>query len=165
VIQVYRPSQEIEEILSRDGPWVPVTDVRLVDGRVETHIQLNGQPRMFTEDPDSVLSALRVTGATLADVEFRDGIIYYTLAQVDQAYMIPGVLEEYWLNRDHRLWTLTGARLAGDGVDYDVLDAGRPDVKHETVEWVLSALRVTGVRLAGVEFRDGNVYYTLAASS
>jgi hypothetical protein len=78
--------------------------------------------------------------------------------------MIPGFLEQYWLSRDRRLWRLTGARLAGDGVDYEVLDAGQPHVKHETTVWVLGIVRVIGVRLTGVEFKDGNVYYTLTES-
>ncbi len=165
MIQVYRPAREIEEILSRDGSRVQLTDARLVDGRVENHIQLNSQPRMFTEDLDSVLRALRVTGATLTGVELKNGNIYYTLAEVEQAYIPAGFLEHGWWSRDGRLTTLTGVRLAGDGVDYEVRDAGRPDIRHETEESVLRNLRIIGVRLTGVEFRDGGVYYTLAESS
>src|SRR5260370_42142122 len=107
LIQVYRPAREIVEILSSDGSQVRLTDVRLVDGRVENHIQLNGQPRMFTEDPDAVLRAIRVTGARLTGVELRDGNVYYTLAEVDQAYIPAGFLEHAWWRRDGRLTTLT----------------------------------------------------------
>jgi hypothetical protein len=165
VIQVYRPSREIEEILSRDGSRVQLTDARLVDGRVENQIQLNGQPRMFTEDLDSVLRALRVTGAKLTGVELREGDIYYTLAEVGQAYMPAGLLEHDWWSRDHKLRTLTSVHLSGDGVDYELLDAGQPDVKHETERSVLQTLRLRGVRLTGAELRDGNVYYSVAESS
>lgn len=61
MLQVYRPAREIEEILGGS----PVTGVRLVDGKVQTYIEYNGQPSMFTEDPEQVFGAIRVTGATL----------------------------------------------------------------------------------------------------
>ena len=81
VIQVYRPAWEVEHHLSRDGSRVNVTDVRLVDGLVQYHIQLNGQPRMFNEEPWQTLQALRVIGATLTAVDFKDGNMYCTLAE------------------------------------------------------------------------------------
>jgi hypothetical protein len=163
VIQVRRPADEIEDILG-GSPQVQLTEARLVDGRVENHIQFVGQPRMFTEDLDSVLRALRVTGATLTGVEFRDGHVYYTLAEVKEAYINAAILQHDWWSRDGRLRTLVGVHLAGDGVDYEVLDGGRPDVRHETEESVLRSLRIRDVRLVGVDLRDGNVYYVLTES-
>ena len=165
MIQVYRPAWEIEQLLSANGSVVQVTDVRLVDGQVQTYIEYRGQPRMFKEDPWQVFQALRITGATLAGVEFRDDNVYYTVAKAEQLYMPTGFLEKDWWSRDGALKTLTGVRLAGDGVDYDVLDAGRPDVKHETEESVLRNLRITGATLTGVELKDGNVHYTVVESS
>jgi len=164
VIQAYRPIREIEDILGRDGSRVRVTGARLADGKVETHFEHNGQPRMFTEEPWQVFGAIRVTGATLVGVGFGNGNIYYTLGEVDQTYVPAGFLEVSWLNRDGRMRTLTGARLAGDGVDYEVLDGGRPGVVHETAASVLRNLRITGVRLAGIELKDGSVYFTLTSS-
>jgi hypothetical protein len=119
---------------------------------------------MFTEEPWQVFGAIRVTGATLVGVGFGNGNIYYTLGEVDQTYVPAGFLEVSWLNRDGRMRTLTGARLAGDGVDYEVLDGGRPGVVHETAASVLRNLRITGVRLAGIELKDGSVYFTLTSS-
>jgi hypothetical protein len=165
VIQVYRPTREIEQILGRDGSRVKVTDVQLVDGNVETYIEYAGQPRMFSEEPWQVFQGLRVTGAKLADVEFASGNVYYTLAEVEQAYIPFFLLEQDWLSRDGRLRTLTGVHLAGDGVDYEVQDAGRPDVKHETEESVLRTLRIRDARLTGVDLKDGSVYYTVAKAS
>jgi hypothetical protein len=164
VIQAYRPKREIEDILSGPGSQVTVTGVQLVDGKVETYIEYNGQPRMFTEEPWQVFGAIRITGATLVGVGFGNGNIHYTLGEVDQAYIPAGFLEAYWLERDGRLTTVTGVHLAGDGVDYEVVDGGRPDVRHESAESVLWNLKITGVRLAGAEVKDGMVYFTLAAS-
>ncbi|MGH3220094.1 MAG: hypothetical protein ACRDPY_15545 [Streptosporangiaceae bacterium] len=141
-----------------------MTDAQLADGKVETHIEYNGQARMFTEEPWQVFGAIRVTGATLVGVGFGNGNIYYMLGEVDQAYVPAGFLQASWLERDGRMRTLTGARLAGDGVDYEVLDAGRAGVLHETAESVLRNLRITGVRLTGTEFKDGSAYFTLASS-
>jgi hypothetical protein len=61
--------------------------------------------------------------------------------------------------------TLTGVRLAGDGVDYDVVEGGQPRVLHESAESVLRELRILGVRLTGAEFKDGTSYYTVAELS
>jgi hypothetical protein len=141
-----------------------VTDARLADGKVETHIEYNGQPRMFTEEPWQVFGAIRVMGATLVGVGFGNGNICYMLGEVGQAYVPAGFLQVSWLERDGRMRTLTGARLAGDGVDYEVLDAGQAEVLHETAESVLRNLRITGVRLTGTELKDGSVHFTLASS-
>ncbi len=51
MIQVYRPAEEIEEILGRDGARVAVTDVRLADGKVETYVDWDGRPSRFSEEP------------------------------------------------------------------------------------------------------------------
>jgi hypothetical protein len=59
---------------------------------------------------------------------------------------------------------LTGARLAGDGVDYGVEDGGRPDVVHETEAWVPEGLRILGARLANADLDAGDVVYSLAAA-
>lgn len=85
------------------------------------------------------------------------------LGEVDQAYVPAGFLQVSWLERDGRVRTLMGARLAGDGVDYEVLDAGQAEVLHETAESVLRNLRITGVRLTGTELKDGSVHFTLAS--
>jgi hypothetical protein len=164
MIQAYRPKQELEDMLSGPGSQVRVTGAQLVDGKVETYMEYNGQPRKITEDPSQIFGAIRVTGATLVGVGFGNGNIYYTLGEIDQAYIPHGFLEVYWLERDGRLTTVAGVHLAGDGVDYEVLDAGRPDIRHETAESVLRNLRIMGVRLAGAEFKDSRVYFTLAPS-
>lgn len=158
MLQVYRPAREIEETLGGS----PVTGVRLVDGKVQTYIEYNGQPSMFTEDPEQVFGAIRVTGATLTGAELRDGNVYYTLAKVEQAYVPANFLAQDWMSRDGRLRTLTGVHLAGDGVDYQVVDGGRPDVIHESEQLVLRTIRISGVRLTGAELRAGSVYCTLA---
>jgi hypothetical protein len=158
VILAYRPVREIEKMLSSG-----VTDIRLIDGNVETYFDYNGQVRKITETPEQVFQALRITGATLTGVELRNGDIYYALSGIEQARMPAGFLQHSWYEHDGQLRTLTGARLAGDGVDYDVLDGGRPDVKHETEVLTLDRLRITGVKLTGVEL-NGDVYYTLAAA-
>ena len=62
MIQVYRPTREIEDMLSSDGSRVKVTDVRLVDGLVQYHIQLNGRPSMFTEQPCITVTVSRWVG-------------------------------------------------------------------------------------------------------
>ena len=46
VILAYRPVREIEKMLNS-----VVTDVRLVDGNVETYFDYNGQASKFTETP------------------------------------------------------------------------------------------------------------------
>lgn len=81
MIQIYRPAWEIEQVLSRDGSRVQVTDARMADGRVQYDIQLYGQSKIFTEDPSAALMALRVTGVKLTGVEFKDGNVWYTLAE------------------------------------------------------------------------------------
>jgi len=88
--------------------------------------------------------------------------VYYTLAKVEQAYVPANFLAQDWMSRDGRLRTLTGVHRAGDGVDYQVVDGGRPDVIHESEQLVLRTIRISGVRLTGAELRDGSVYYTLA---
>jgi hypothetical protein len=165
MIQVYRPVGEIEELLSGHGVSSSVTDVRLADGRIHYDILRNGTPYSFSEEPSQAFVALRVTGATLTSVELKDDNLYYTLARVEQAYAPSGFLERDWWIRDGIARTLTGVRLAGDGLDYEVLDGGQPSVIHETEESVLGTLRVLGVRIAGVEFKPGYVYYTLAESA
>ena len=75
----------------------------LVDGKVQTYIEYNGQPSMFTEDPEQVFGAIRVTGATLTGAELRDGSVYYTLAKVEQAYVPANFLAQDWMSRDGRL--------------------------------------------------------------
>jgi hypothetical protein len=160
VIQVHRPVREIEEIVQSR-----VTGVRFTDGRIWYDIILNGEPRTFSEEPWQAFQALRVTGATLMGVEMKNGNVYYTLTEVGQAYTPGGFLEHAWWSRDHLIKKLTGVHLAGDGVDYEVLDGGQPGVVHETEVSVLSGLRLWGVRITGVELKDGSVYYTLAESS
>jgi hypothetical protein len=77
-IVAYRPVQEVEDLLGGQR----ITEVQLVDGNVETHLNYNGQPRKFTEEPWQVFGALRVEGATLAGAELRgnrlagDGVDY-----------------------------------------------------------------------------------------
>jgi hypothetical protein len=142
-----------------------VTDVRLADGRIHYDILRNGKPYSFSEEPSSAFVALRVIGATLTSVELKDDNLYYTLAGVDQAYMPDGFLERDWWRRDGIIRTLTGVRLAGDGLDYEVLDGGQPRVVHETEESALEALRILGVRIVGVEFKGNQVYYSLAEST
>jgi hypothetical protein len=163
VIQIYRPSREIEDKL---GPYgqVSLTHAGLLDGHVQIDFQLNGRPQSFSEDPNSALRALRVTGATLANVELRNGSVWYALAEIEEAYKPAGIFEHDWFNRYRHVKILTGVQLAGDGVDYAVSDAGTPDVIHETGEAVLQDLRMTGARLTGVDLRDGNVYYKLTES-
>ena len=141
-----------------------VTGVGLVDGNVETYFDYNGQARTITETPEQVFQALRITAATLTGVQLRSGNIYYALSGTEQARMPAGFLQHSWYEHDGQLRTLTGARLAGDGVDYDVLDGGRPDVKQETEVLTLDRLRITGVKLTGAELNGGDVYYTLAAA-
>jgi hypothetical protein len=157
VILAYRPVREIEKMLNSG-----VTDVRLVDGNVETYFNYNGQARKFTETPEQVFQALRITGAALTGVQLRNGNIYYALSGIDQARMPAGFLEHSWYEHDGQVRTLTGARFAGDGVDYDVLDGGRPDVRHEAEALTLDRLRITGVKLTDVEHNGGDMYYTLA---
>jgi hypothetical protein len=76
--------------------------------------------------------------------------------------MPAGFLEQSWHEQDRRARTLTGARLAGDGVDYEVLDGGRAGVKHESAAQTLQRVRILGVKLTGAELSGGDVYYTLA---
>jgi hypothetical protein len=91
--------------------------------------------------------------------------LYYTLAKVEAAYIPSGFLEHAWLASDHFVRTLTGVRLAGDGVDYEVLGGGQPEVKHESEVVTLDRLRMSGVRIIGAELKDGRPYYTLAEAS
>ncbi|HEY1622330.1 MAG TPA: hypothetical protein VGG16_00890 [Streptosporangiaceae bacterium] len=98
-------------------------------------------------------------------MEVRSGDVYYTLAEVAEAWIIGGVLEQVWWNRDHRARTLTGVRHASDGLDFEVDDGGRRAVMHESETSVLGALRVSGARIVGAELRDGNVYFALQESS
>jgi hypothetical protein len=156
VILAYRPVREIQEMLH-----IRVTGVGLVDGNVETYFDYNGQPGKSTEEPWQVFQALWITGATLAGVQLRNGNIYYTLDGIEQARKPASFLERAWYEHDGRLRTLTGARLAGDGVDYDVQDGGRADVRHETEIETLGRIRIMGVKLTGVELNGGDVYYTL----
>jgi hypothetical protein len=93
-----------------------------------------------------------------------NGNIYYILGEIDQAYIPANFLSKAWLRRDRFLKTITGGRLAGDGIDYDILDGGQPGTEHESEASVLRNIRITGVTLTGVELKDGSVYYTLAAS-
>jgi hypothetical protein len=165
VIQVYRPAREIEELLSGHGVSSNVTDVRLDDGRIQYDILRNGQTYSFSEQAPEALHALRITRATLTGVEFHDGNVYYTLDGVEQAYTPSGFLERDWWTRDGMLRTLTGVRLTGDGVDYEVLDGGRPGVVHEPEASVLRGLRILAAMIVDVEFKNGNVYYTLAEST
>jgi hypothetical protein len=160
MIQVYRPVREIEKILGST-----VTDVRLADGQIYYEVLRNDRPYRVTEDPPGAFRALRVTGATLASVELKDDNVYYTLSGVEQAYMPGGFLERDWWSATGVAMKLTGVHLAGDGLDYEVLDGGRPSVVHETEEEALDALRILGVRIVGAEFKDGNVYYALAEST
>lgn len=141
-----------------------VAGVQLVDGNVENYIDYNGQARKVTETPEQVFQALRITGATLTGVQLRNGNIYYALSGIEQARMPAGFLEHSWYEHDGRARTLAGARIAGDGVDYDVLDGGRPGVRHETEAETLERLRIMGIRLTGTELNGGDVYYTLAAA-
>lgn len=160
MILAYRPVREIEKILHSR-----VTGVALVDGSVETYFDYNGQARKFAEEPRQVFQALRISGATLTDVQLRNGNIYYTLSEIKQTRMLASFLERAWHESDRNLRTITGAHLAADGVDYDVQDGGLADVKHESKVLTLERVRIMGVRLAGVELKDGDVYYTLAESS
>jgi hypothetical protein len=80
-------------------------------------------------------SIYRVEGATLAGAELRGNRICYTLSSIERARTPGGFLTAFWLRRDNRIRTLTGARLVGDGVDYGVEDGGRADVMHETEDW------------------------------
>jgi hypothetical protein len=159
VIQAYRPVQEIEKLLR-----IRVTGVGLVEGNTETYFDLNGQPGKTSEEPWQVFQALRITGATLTGVQLRNGNIYYVLSGIEQARMPAGFLQQSWYEHDGRLRTLVGVRLAPDGVDYDVEDGGRADVKHESEVLTLDRVRVMGVKLTGVGLDGGDVYYTLAAA-
>jgi len=138
--------------------------VQLVDGNVETYISYNGQPRKFAEEPWQVFGALKVEGATLAGAELRGNRIYYTLNSIERARTPGGFLTRFWLRRDNRIRTLTGVRLAGDGVDYDVEDGGRSDVVHETEAWVLDSIRIMGARLTNADLDAGDVVYSLTAA-
>jgi hypothetical protein len=120
-----------------------VTGVGLVDGNVETYFDYNGQARKITETPEQVFQALRITVATLAGVQLRSGNIYYALSGIEQGCTPAGFLEHSWWSLDGRARNLTGVRLAGNGVDYEVLDGGRPDVRHETEVLTLDRLRIT----------------------
>jgi hypothetical protein len=160
VILAYRPVQEVEDLLGGQR----ITGVQLADGNVETYFSYNGQPRKFAEEPWQVFGALRVEGATLAGAELRGNRICYTLSSIERARTPGGFLTEFWLRRDNRVRALTGARLAGDGVDYGVEDGGQADVVHVTEAWVLDSLRIMGARLANADLDAGDVIYSLAAA-
>jgi hypothetical protein len=159
-IVAYRSVQELEDLLGGQR----ITGVQMVDGNVETYFSYNGQPRKIVEEPQQVFGALRLEGATLAGAELRGNRICYTLSSVERARTPGGFLQAFWLERDNRLRTLTGVRLASDGVDYGVEDSGRADVVHETGAWVLGSLRITGVRLTDADLDAGDVVYSLAAA-
>lgn len=156
-MQVHRPVHELEEAVGSR-----MTGVRFEDGRIWYDILLDGELRTFSEEPWQAFQALWITGAALAGVEMRNGNVYYTLTEVAQAYTPGGFLEQAWLRRDRRFKNLTGVRLAGDGIDYDVLDGGQPGVEHEPETAALSRLRLWGVRITGVALENGNVQYALA---
>jgi len=158
VIQAYRPVQEIEKLLR-----IRVTAVGLVDGNAETYFDLNGQPRKTSEEPWQVFQALRITGATLTGVQLTNGNIYYALSGIEQARMPASFLEQSWSEHDGMSRTLTGARLAADGVDYEVLGGGRAGIKHESEVRTLERVRIIGAKLTGAELNGGDVYYQLAA--
>jgi hypothetical protein len=86
------------------------------------------------------------------------------LSGIERARTPAGFLTQFWLRRDNRVRTLTGARLAGDGVDYDVGDGGQADVVHESEAWVLDGLRIMGARLMAAELDGGDVVYSLIAA-
>lgn len=164
VIQAYRPKSELEDLLGRGGARVRVIGAELTDGKVYTYLEYDGQPRKIEEDPTQIFGAIRVTGATLVNVGFGDGNIYYILGEIGQAYIPANFLSKAWLERDRFLKTITGAHLAGDGVDYDIADGGPPGTEHESEASILQNIRIIGVTLAGVELKGGSVYYKLAAS-
>ena len=138
----------------------------MVDGRIYYDIILDdGRKFGHERDAEDAVRDLRITSATLTSVELRGGNVAYTMAKVEQAYTLVGLLQQEWLSRDGRLRTPTGVRLSGDGLDYEVLDGGRPGVMHETEIRTLSALGIFGARIVGAELKDGNVYFTLAESN
>lgn len=152
--------EELQDVLGGQR----ITGVQLVNGNVETYFSYNGQPSKIVNEPWQVFGALRVEGATLSGVELRGNRIYYTLGSIERARMPGGFLTAFWLKRDNRIRTLTGARVAGDGVDYDVEDGGRADVVHEPEARVLNGLRITGARLTNADLDAGDVVYSLTAA-
>jgi hypothetical protein len=114
-IVAYRPVQEVEDLLGGQR----ITEVQLVDGNVETHLNYNGQPRKFTEEPWQVFGALRVEGATLAGAELRgnrlagDGVDY----GVEDGGR-PDVVHET------EAWVPEGLRILGARLANADLDAG-----------------------------------------
>jgi len=161
VIQIYRPVGEMAIGTDR------LTGVDFVDNRIRYGFLHHGKPVVVEEDPEAAFRALRVEGATMTTVELGSAgnVLYYTLAQVEAAYIPGGFLEHSWWTSDHFLRTLTGVRLAGDGVDYDVLDGGKPGVKHESEVVTLDRLRMSGVRIIGADLKDGRPYFTLAEAN
>jgi hypothetical protein len=113
VILAYRPVREIEKMLNSG-----VTDVRLVDGNVETYFDYNGQASKFTETPEQVFQALRITDATLTGVQLRNGNIYYALSGIEQARMPAGFLEHSWYEHDGQVRTLTSMIQGAGEVGY-----------------------------------------------
>jgi hypothetical protein len=74
----------------------------------------------------------------------------------------PAGFIEHRLSQRGSILTVTGAaRLADGQVEYQVKLSGRDHVIHETEQAVLSSFWVTGVTLTDVEFRNGDVYYTV----
>ena len=161
VIQIYRPVGDMAI------GTATLTGVEFVDDRIRYGFTLDGRPVVVEEDPEAAFRALRIEGATLAGVELRSGgkVLCYTLAKVEAAYIPGGILEHAWWSSDHLVRNLKGVSLAGDGLDYDVLDGGQPRVKHESEMETLDRLRMSGVRVIGAELKDGNAYYRLAEAT
>lgn len=157
MIQIYRSPDEMAI------GTTTLTDVEFVNDRLRYGFLYNGMPVVVEEDPDAVFRALRIEGGVLAGVELlNDGrVLCYILAKIEAAFIQSGFLEHAWWSADGRVRNLTGVTLAGDGVDYAVLDGGQPEVKHESGMETLERLRLSGVRIIGAEFKDGYAYYTL----
>jgi hypothetical protein len=161
VIQIYRPVGEMA--IGTDT----LTGVEFVDDRIRYGFLYQGKPVVFEEDPEAAFRALRIEGTTMTSVGLGSAgnVLYYTLAKVEAAYIPSGFLEHSWWTSERFVRTLTGVRLAGDGVDYDILDGGQPGVKHESEVVTLDRLRMSGVRIIGAELRDGRPYFALAEAT
>ena len=161
MIQIYRPVGDMAI------GTAALTGVEFVGDKIRYGYTLDGRPVVVEENPEAAFQALRIEGATLAGVELRSGgtVLCYTLAKVEAAYIPGGFLEHAWWSSDGLIRNLTGVSLAGDGVDYAVLDGGQPRVKHESEMETLDRLRMSGVRIIGAELKDGNAHYALMESS